>query len=201
MFFHVMEKSPFGLPFSLNFVPLAQGMEIIMYHAEREIRDREIIKAILNMCNVINIGFFDTEYPYVLPVNYGYEYNEDLVFYTHHAVEGYKNKLIEKNPKVCVLAHKFIDHVKFSTHKSPHDYRSVMAFGEIMVIPQSDDEYKKAWEVLTACNKREVPSSVFNPDFKVMVCKIVCSSEKVIGKAQRRIASVEQVPFEFDLIK
>ena len=64
-----------------------------MYHAEREIRDKKIIKAILDMCDVINIGFFDDEYPYVLPVNFGYEFEDNLVFYMHHAVEGYKNKL------------------------------------------------------------------------------------------------------------
>lgn len=41
-----------------------------MYHAEREIRDHDIIKAILDMCDIINIGFFDDEYPYVLPVTF-----------------------------------------------------------------------------------------------------------------------------------
>ena len=82
-----------------------------MYHADREIRDKEIIKAILDMCDVISIGMFDGEYPYVLPVNFGYEFEEDLIFFTHHAVVGYKNDLIKKNPKVCVNTYKFIDKI------------------------------------------------------------------------------------------
>lgn len=172
-----------------------------MYHAKREIRDREIIKAILDICDVINIGFFDDVYPYVLPVNFGYEYHDDLIFYTHHAIEGYKNKLIANNPNVCVEAHQFIDHVKFIHHHSPHDYRSVMAFGRISVIPREDDEYRKAWSVLTACNQRELPDRVFQPNFKVMMCKIVCPAEHVIGKAERMLTSPEQVKFEYDLIK
>lgn len=169
-----------------------------MYHTNREIRDRAIIRAILDLCDVINIGFFDEEYPYVLPVNFGYEYQNDLIFYTHHAVKGYKNELIAKNPNVCVEAHRFVDHTKFIHHGLPHDYRSVMAFGKISVIPREDEEYQKAWSVLTACNGREVPNRVFQPDFRVMMCKIVCPAERVFGKAEHAITSPEQVPFEYD---
>jgi nitroimidazol reductase NimA-like FMN-containing flavoprotein (pyridoxamine 5'-phosphate oxidase superfamily) len=171
-----------------------------MYHAEREIRDRAILKAILDMCKVINIGFFDDEYPYVLPVNFGYEFEDDLIFYTHHAVDGYKNKLITKNPKVCVVTHQFIDHAKFAHHDSEHDYRSVMAFGEFQIIPRESEDYAKAWTSLTRCNGREVPDVVYTPGYKIMMGKIVCPPENVIGKAQRKLTSKEQVPFEYDLI-
>ncbi|MCL2772761.1 MAG: pyridoxamine 5'-phosphate oxidase family protein [Oscillospiraceae bacterium] len=167
-----------------------------MYHADREIRDKEIIKAILDMCDIINIGFFDDEYPYVLPVNFGYEFEENLIFYMHHATEGYKNKLIENNPKVCVTAHKFIDHIYNDYDNSSHDYRSVMAFGEMEFIPRESPDYKKAWEILCKCNGRKVPASVFFPEFKVLMSKIVCRPENVIGKAQRHITSVEEVPFK-----
>jgi len=167
-----------------------------MYHAEREIRDKEIIKAILDMCEVISVGFFDEEYPYVLPLNYGYEYEDDLIFYMHHAVDGYKNRLIDKNPKVCVNTFKFIDHIYNDYDKSGHDYRSVMAFGKIEVIPKDSPDYKRAWEALCRCNGRVVPESVYRPDFRVMMTKIVCKSENVIGKAQRTIKTVEEVPFK-----
>ena len=166
-----------------------------MYHADREIRDKEIIKAILDMCDVINIGFFDGEYPYVLPVNFGYEYEDNLVFYMHHAIDGYKNKLVENNPKVCVVTHKFIDNIYNDYDNSGHDYRSVMAFGEMSFIARESAEYEKAWTVLCKCNGRTVPKVVFQPDFKVLMSRVVCRPETVIGKAQRHISSVEQVPF------
>jgi len=168
-----------------------------MQHADREIRDREVIKAILDMCNVINVGFFDDEYPYVLPFNFGYEYDDDLVFYTHHAVIGYKNHLFLRNPKVCVLTHRFIKDVFNEYDNSHHDYRSVMAFGEMSLVPRDSSEYAKAWDVLTRCNGRTVPDKVFDPAYKVIVCKIVCRPENVIGKAQRPIKTKEQVPFEY----
>ena len=167
-----------------------------MYHADREIRDKEIIKAILDMCDVINVGFFDDEYPYVLALNFGYTFDENLNFYMHHAVEGYKNKLIRSNPKVCVTSHKFIDHIYNDYDQSGHDYRSVMAFGKIEFIPRDSPEYRIAWEALCRCNGRIVPASVFDPNFKVLMTKIVCRPENVIGKAQRHITSVEDVPFK-----
>ena len=163
-----------------------------MYHAEREIRDKKIIMAILDMCDVINIGFFDDEYPYVLPVNFGYEFKDNLVFYMHHAIDGYKNKLVENNPKVCVVTHKFVDHI--NSDKSGHDYRSVMAFGEMSFISRESEEYGKAWTELCKFNGRTVPEAVFKPDFKVLMSKIVCRSENVIGKAQYQITELEQVP-------
>jgi len=169
-----------------------------MQHADREIRDKQIIKAVLDMCDVINIGFFDEEYPYVLPVNFGYEYEENLIFYMHHAIRGYKNKLVENNPKVCVVTHRFLDKIYNDYDKSGHDYRCVMAFGEMRFIAREDepDEYAKAWEMLCKHNGRTVPDSVFAPDFPVLMSKIVCRPENVIGKAQRRITSVEEVPFK-----
>ena len=166
-----------------------------MFHADREIRDIEMIKAILGMCNVINIGLFDDEYPYVLPVNFGYDFEEDLIFYTHHAITGYKNELIAKNPKVCVMAHRFIDEPN-ETGKRVHDYRSVMAFGVMSFITAQSDEYAKAWQILTQANGRTVPEAVFKPDYKVLMGKIVCKRDNVIGKAQYPITKLEEIPFK-----
>ena len=68
-----------------------------MRHEECEIRDKEIVKAVLDICQIINIGFFDEEYSYVLPVNFGYDCEDTLIFYTHRAAVGYKNKLGANN--------------------------------------------------------------------------------------------------------
>ena len=168
--------------------------------ADREIRDKDLIKSILDMCDVINIAFYDDVYPYNLPVNYGYSYDDDLIFYCHHAPDGYKNKLIERNPKVCVVTHRFLDHIHNSYDNSSHDYRSVMAFGEISFISAQSNEYEIAWQRLCACNDREVPDRVYDRKFRnwIKMSKIVCRPENVVGKAQRKITSVEQIPLKSD---
>ena len=173
-----------------------------MYHADREIRDKEIIKAMLDMCEVIDIGFFDDEYPYVLPVNFGYEYEDNLVFYTHHAPEGYKNLLVAKNPKVCVLTYQFRGHIYNDYDHSSHDYRSVMAFGEMSFIDPNDAvEYERAWLALARAYGHNVSAHLLEPAFKqkVLMGRIVCKPENVVGKAQRSIKNLAEVPFNLAL--
>lgn len=172
-----------------------------MRKADREIHDREILKAILDMCDVMNVAFFDEDYPYIVPLNFGYEFEDDLVLYFHHGPEGHKNDLIEKNPKVCAMTCKFLDHIYNSYDKSGHDYRSVMAFGEMSFIDSDSAEYEKAWQVLCACNGRTPPPVVFEEQYKktrVRMSKIVCKYENVYGKAQRHITSVDQLPLKTD---
>ncbi len=72
-----------------------------MRKREREVTDIEEILTILEKSKVIHLGLCDSDQPYVLPMNYGYVYeNETLVFYLHGAKEGYKYDIIRKNPKI-----------------------------------------------------------------------------------------------------
>ncbi|ESC68622.1 5-nitroimidazole antibiotic resistance [Salmonella enterica subsp. enterica serovar Newport str. WA_14881] len=49
------------------------------------------------------IGFNDNLCPYVVPVNFGYEYqNGRWIFYFHGARTGKKMRLLRKNPAVCI---------------------------------------------------------------------------------------------------
>ena len=67
--------------------------------------------------------------PYVVPLNFGYDWEDKLVFYFHCAHEGYKLDLLHKNPHVCVNASSFISYAGASVKGHLHDYRSVTARG------------------------------------------------------------------------
>lgn len=72
-----------------------------MKRREYEITNINEILAILDKSKIIHIGLCDQNQPYVLPMNYGYVYeNDTLTFYLHGAKEGYKYDLIQKNPNV-----------------------------------------------------------------------------------------------------
>ena len=72
-----------------------------MRRRECEITDMNEILAILDKSKIIHLGLCDQDQPYVLPMNYGYIYeNGTLTFYLHGAKEGYKYELIRKNPKI-----------------------------------------------------------------------------------------------------
>lgn len=72
-----------------------------MRRRECEITDMDEILTILDKSKIIHLGLCDQDQPYVLPMNYGYIYeNGTLTFYLHGAKEGYKYELIRKNPKI-----------------------------------------------------------------------------------------------------
>ena len=72
-----------------------------MKRREYEITNMSEILTILDRSKIIHIALCDEDQPYVLPMNYGYVYeNDTLTFYLHGAKEGYKYDLIKKNPKI-----------------------------------------------------------------------------------------------------
>lgn len=74
-----------------------------MRRKDREITDIQQILNIISKAKILRLGLFDGDYPYVVPLHYGYEYAENrLVFYMHSAKEGHKLELIAKNLHVCV---------------------------------------------------------------------------------------------------
>lgn len=76
-----------------------------MRRRDREVTDLTEIKAIVEKNMILHLGLFDEEFPYVVPLHYGYEYREEtdqFTFYTHGARQGHKIDLIYQNPNVCV---------------------------------------------------------------------------------------------------
>lgn len=69
---------------------------------EKLITDREKVVEILDKSKVLHLGLVDGDEPYVVPMNYGYTFEEDrLTLWLHGALRGRKYDIIRKNPKVC----------------------------------------------------------------------------------------------------
>ena len=65
-----------------------------MTKRELEIIDTEEILDILERGQVLHLGLSDDDMPYVVPMNYGYTYeNGKLVLYIHGAKTGYKYEI------------------------------------------------------------------------------------------------------------
>lgn len=72
-----------------------------MTRRERQIFDIDKIIEILDKSKVLHLGMVDGDEPYVVPMNYGYEFNDDkLIVYLHCARRGRKIDLMRTNPKV-----------------------------------------------------------------------------------------------------
>ncbi len=83
-----------------------------MRRKERCIKDQEIIEQILRQSVICRVAMHDEEYPYMVPMNYGYR---DHTLYFHCALEGKKLELIRKNNHVCFeieLSHEIIKYAE-----------------------------------------------------------------------------------------
>lgn len=70
-----------------------------MRRKDREVKDFEVIKQIIDECEIIRIGLCDEDmYPYIVPLNFAYTIEgEQIYFYLHGAMAGRKYELMKKN--------------------------------------------------------------------------------------------------------
>ena len=113
-----------------------------MRRKDREVTNINEIIDIIDRCDIIRLGFADGDFPYIVPLNFSYTYeNNRLVIYIHGAMAGRKYELIKKNGRCsfemdiplgmeCIEEH----------HDVTERYISVMGNADITLIP---DEEKK----------------------------------------------------------
>jgi len=116
-----------------------------MRRKDKEITDPEELEEILSKTKVCRVAFRGEEFPYLVPLNYGYK---DRCLYIHSAREGYKIDLLRKEEKVCFQVD--VD-VKMGDGRNPCDtgmrYRSVIGFGMARLVSDPAEKLK-ALEIL-----------------------------------------------------
>ena len=74
-----------------------------MRRKDREITDVNKIEEIIAGARFMHLGMFDVDYPYVVPLHYGYKMDDGrLTFYMHCAKEGHKLDCLRANNNVFV---------------------------------------------------------------------------------------------------
>lgn len=74
-----------------------------MRRKDRELTDPAAIRRILDESRVCRLGLIDDGVPYIVPLNFGYDWNGGApVFYFHSACEGRKIDLLRRGGDVCV---------------------------------------------------------------------------------------------------
>lgn len=115
-----------------------------MRRQDREVKEFDQLLAIMDQCDVIRIGINAGEYPYIVPMNFGYEVVDGKVYiYVHGAVEGRKLELLAMDNKVafemdCGHALYLIEDDKNCTMT----YESVMGVGKITPVSGDDEKYR-----------------------------------------------------------
>ncbi|WP_159721815.1 pyridoxamine 5'-phosphate oxidase family protein [Enterococcus sp. CSURQ0835] len=103
-----------------------------MRRKERAVTDRAVIQTLLTECEVMRVAFQDEPFPYIVPVNFAFEWQGDqLCLYFHGAPVGKKITLLQRDPHVAVemdQRHQLISGGNVGCHYS-YAYRSLLGFG------------------------------------------------------------------------
>lgn len=101
-----------------------------MRRKDREITELDKIISFLDSCQTIRLGITDGEFPYIVPVSFGYEVDgKDITIYFHCAGKGKKLDILKKNKNVCVEADCFSGYLAVKDGITA-DYQSFIGFGK-----------------------------------------------------------------------
>lgn len=143
-----------------------------MRRQKQKIVDERIINEIMNKSLICRLAFFDHEYPYIIPMNYGYK-NEDLYF--HCATEGKKIDLIKQNNKVCFEIEQEHEIIKSDTScKWTTKYRSIIGYGKIEIISDNNEKIKGLDVIMQQHGKMENSYNKKNVD-EIYILKLAIS--------------------------
>lgn len=111
-----------------------------MRRTDREVKYFGEIVDILSRCNTIRLGLNGADFPYVVPLSFGFEVESGGInIYFHGAKEGLKHDLIAKDNKVCIEAdifHKYTELPK--TNTATTEYESFIGFGRAVIVYGKD---------------------------------------------------------------
>ena len=99
--------------------------------------------AVIEKCKVCRLAMTDGSSPYIVPLNFGYLWeNGALTLYFHGAREGMKIDILKKNPTVCFemdCDHRLIEAEDPAGYS--YVYQSIIGFGSVVFL---DDPKEKA---------------------------------------------------------
>jgi len=151
-------------------------------------KDKEITNvndkiAIVSKCKVCRLGLSENNYPYIVPMNYGYTYrNEKLTLFFHGAKEGRKIEIIKTNNNACFE----IDcDTKLIEAEKPFNYgyefKSIIGFGKIIFLETNEDKINGLNELMKQLTGKEIEYS-FTEEELNRVCVYKMEVEEFTGK-------------------
>ena len=133
-----------------------------MRKSDREIKSKEEIIDIIKRCDVIRLAFNNGDYPYILPLNFGFEVKNDIViFYLHSALEGTKVDIMKKDNRASFemdTKHElqYYEEKGYCTMS----YESIIGRGRIRILPE-DEKMNALKKLMEHYHKSE--DTYFNP--------------------------------------
>ncbi len=129
-----------------------------MRRADREVTDAGKIREILENAKIVHIGMVDDGRPYVVPMHYGYQYeNGVLTLYMHGAKEGRKCDILAKNPQVFIEIETDVEDASGGDIPCNYGafYASIMGDGKTAILTDTAEKVEALQILMRTQTKRE----------------------------------------------
>lgn len=159
-----------------------------MRRKDREVTDIQEINRIIAGCRVCHVAMAVQGMPYLVPMNFGYELeNNVLTLYFHSAKEGKKIDVLKENANVwfemCIEGEP--EYVKETPCRSGFSYQSVMGSGKMVFVTDAGEKCKGLSLLMKQIVNAEVVFNEAQAD-TVSVLKLV--SKDFTGKKKTVLA-------------
>lgn len=155
-----------------------------MRRKDREISDKSALIEILESADVCRIAMQSEHAPYIVPLNYGFMWDERLVIYFHCAAEGRKLDLIEKNNRVGFEVD--TGHALMTGERACDwgmKYKSIIGSGKISRVEDGEEKRKALDSIMRHYGFTETPvygTEVFG---KTVVLRL--AADEITGKEKK----------------
>jgi uncharacterized protein len=154
-----------------------------MRRKDRQVTSLESIKSIIEKCKVCHIAMVDNGAPYVVPMNFGYLFeNNRLTLVFHSALDGRKIEILKTNPTVCF---EMAIEGRLGLFENPcnsgYYYKSVIGFGEVEFINNIDQKCQALTILMKHQSGRDL---IFTPEQAAGVVVFKITSTDYTGKTK-----------------
>ena len=155
-----------------------------MRRSDREIKDNTQLIEVIRKCEVCRLAFNADGYPYILPLNFGMQVEQEkVVLYFHGATEGTKYDLIAKDNRTSFemdCGHRLV--MDEEKGNCTMEFESVIGRGRIEIITEASQK-KEALDILMGQYHKEDFSYNQAVIDHTTVMKLVV--EQMTGKARK----------------
>ena len=155
-----------------------------MRQKDREITEEKELLEIMRKCDVCRLAFNNGDYPYILPLNFGFSKQDGrLHLYFHSALEGAKVAIMEKDSRAsfemdCEHRLQYFPEQGYCTMS----YESVIGKGRVRIL--SEEEKQAALEILMD-HYHPGKHAYFNPAAVPRTLVYALTVEEMTGKRKR----------------
>lgn len=152
-----------------------------MRRKDREVTDTKSIADFIAKEQILRIAFYDEGDIYIVPINYGYSFDNQYTFYFHGAKAGRKYELAKKTPKV---GFEIDGNYTLLTDEAACDFsatfQSVVGTGTLSIVENTEEKLKGLNAIMKQTTSKEEwyyskemleAVAVFRLDVEKMSCK------------------------------